>query len=295
MFFVLSKVLGFFAVPSNAIAAVCALGAALLLIRWLRLGSGMLALGVLLLLLFGYSPAANVLLLSLSERFPAWQFDGREPDGIIVLGGAIDSEVSEARDALETDQSAERIIAMLELARRFPDARIVFSGGSGNLIENSVPEAPIAGRLLERFGIARERVLLESGSRTTDENASLVRRMVSPKPGERWLLVTSAFHMPRSIGAFRHAGFTVEAYPVDWRTRGWTDAAMPFDRLSAGLARTDLAVHEWIGLFAYWASGRSSTLFPSPESSAAFNPGVAAPGDRRREIRSDRPACPCDR
>lgn len=265
MFFLLSKILGFFAVPSNLVAAVSVSGVALLLIRRPRPARRVLALGILLLLLFGYSPGANVLLLLLSERFPAWQFDGREPDGIIVLGGAIDSEVSAARGALETDQSAERIIAMLELARRFPNARIVFSGGSGNLIENSVPEAPIAGHLLERFGVARERVLLESGSRTTDENASLVRQMVSPKPGERWLLVTSAFHMPRSIGVFRHAGFAVEAYPVDWRTRGWVDAAAPFDKLSTGLARTDVAVHEWIGLFAYWLTGRSSGLFPSPE------------------------------
>ncbi|SRR5258708_7513217 len=264
MFFVLSKVLGFFTLPSNAIAVICALGVGLLLTRWQRAGRCTLALGVCLLLLFGYSPAGNVLLLSLSERFPAWQFDGHEPDGIIVLGGAIDPEASVARNALETDSSAERIIAMLELARRFPKARIVFSGGSGNLIENLVPEAPIAGRLLERFGIARERVVLESKSRTTGENAIFTRALLSPKPGERWLLVTSAFHMPRSVGAFRAAGFEVEACPVDWRTRGWIDAATPFDKLSEGLARTDIAAHEWTGLIAYWLSGRSSALFPSP-------------------------------
>jgi uncharacterized SAM-binding protein YcdF (DUF218 family) len=77
-------------------------------------------------------------------------------------------------------------------------------------------------------------------------------------------LVTSAFHMPRSIGAFRHAGFEVEAYPVDWRSRGWIDAASPFDQLSHGLARTDVAVHEWSGLIAYRLTGRSSALFPAP-------------------------------
>jgi uncharacterized SAM-binding protein YcdF (DUF218 family) len=264
MFFVFSKVLGFFTVPSNAVAVICALGMVLLSGRWRRGGRRILALGVCLLLLFGFSPAGNVLLLSLSERFPAWRFDGHEPDGIIVLGGAIDSDASVARDSLELDASAERIVAMLELARRFPNARIVFTGGSGNLVDNSVPEAPIAGRLLDRFGIARERVVLESGSRTTYENATFTRRLVTPKPGERWLLVTSAFHMPRSIGTFRAAGFEVEAYPVDWRTRGRGDAAVPFDKLSLGLERTDIAIHEWAGLIAYWLSGRSSALFPSP-------------------------------
>lgn len=264
MFFAFSKIVGFFAHPSNAIALICALGALLLLTRWRRTGVRTLVLGVVLLLLFGYSPLGNVLLLTLSERFPAWQPDGREPDGIVVLGGAIDSEVTAARQALELDSSAERIVAMLQLARGFPKARIVFSGGSGNLLQNSVPEAPIAGRLLESFGIAPERIVLEGDSRTTAENAAFVRKLVAPKSGERWLLVTSSFHMPRSIAAFRAVGFDVEAYPVDWRTRGWGDATLPFDKLSAGLARTDVAVHEWSGLVAYWLSGQSSVLLPGP-------------------------------
>jgi uncharacterized SAM-binding protein YcdF (DUF218 family) len=106
--------------------------------------------------------------------------------------------------------------------------------------------------------------VLEEASRTTAENATRLRAMLAPKPGERWLLVTSAFHMPRAIGAFRKAGFDVEAYPVDWRTRGWVDARVPFDRLSSGLARTDVALHEWGGLVIYWLTGRSSDLFPAP-------------------------------
>jgi uncharacterized SAM-binding protein YcdF (DUF218 family) len=106
--------------------------------------------------------------------------------------------------------------------------------------------------------------VLESSSRTTDENARFTRKLVSPKPGERWLLVTSAYHMPRSVGVFRKAGFDVEPYPVDWRTRGWIDTSMPFDRLSGGLACADTAVHEWVGLLAYWMAGRSDALFPGP-------------------------------
>jgi uncharacterized SAM-binding protein YcdF (DUF218 family) len=264
MFFVFSKVLGFVALPSNAILLICVLGTCLVLLNRRRGGAGILALGILLLIVFGYSPAGNVLMLMLTERFPAWQFDGREPDGIIVLGGAIDSEGSAARNTVELDASAERVVAMLELARRFPKARIVYTGGSGNLIKDSVSEAPIAGELLESFGIARDRFTLETESRTTDENAVFVRRLLAPKPGERWLLVTSAFHMPRSIGTFRAAGFDVEAYPVDWRTRGWVDATMPFDKLSAGLGTTDTALHEWAGLVAYRLTGRSDALFPAP-------------------------------
>lgn len=265
MFFTFAKVFGFFILPSNAIATVCAVGAVLLLARRQRAGTLTLTFGVLLLLVFGYSPAGNVLMLTLSERFPAWQSEGRDPDGIIILGGAIDSERTAARQSLELDSAAERIVAMLELARRYPKARIVFTGGSGNLIQSSVSEAPIAGQLLERFGVSSDRIVLESASRTTDENAAFTRRLVSPKPGERWLLVTSAYHMPRSIGTFRAAGFDVEAYPVDFRTSGWADAAVPFDMLGAGLSRTDMAAHEWVGLVTYWLTGRSSALFPAPK------------------------------
>lgn len=265
MFFSLSKTFGFFTQPSNAIAMICLTGVVLLLLRRRRAGARLLASGTLLLLVFGYSPVGTVLLLSLSERFPAWQFDGRDPDGIIVLGGAIDSNETLARGALELGGAAERIVGTIELARRFPNARIVFTGGSGNLIEASIPEAPIAGRLFERFGIARERLTLETQSRSTDENAAFTRRLVSPLPGQRWLLLTSAFHMPRSIAVFRAAGFDVEAYPVDWRTAGWIDAARPFGTLSDGLARTDLALHEWTGLVVYWLTGRSKELLPSPK------------------------------
>lgn len=268
MFFVLSKILGFFVAPSNVVAVVCVFGMVLLLTRWQRAGLRVLAAGVLSLLLLGYSPLGNLLMLPLSERFPAWAAGGRAPDGIIVLGGAIDPERSHARGSLEMDASAERIVAMLQLARRYPAARIVFTGGSPNLIEAPEPEAPVAGDLLEDFGTPRGRIVLESESRTTAENATFTRQLVAPKPGERWLLVTSAFHMPRSIGAFRKAGFDAEAYPVDWRTRGWDDALKPFDKLSDGLARVDVAVHEWTGLIAYWATGRSSELFPGPRKAS---------------------------
>lgn len=250
--------------PSNIVAALCVLGAALLVTRFYRAGSRILLTGIAALVLLGYSPLGNLLLLPLSERFPAWQSGGRTPDGIIVLGGAIDSDITEVRHSLEMDSSAERIVTMLQLARQYPTAKIVFTGGSGNLIQDSASEAPIVGRLLENFGVKRDRVVLEGDSRTTSENAILTRKLVQPKPGELWLLVTSSFHMPRSIGAFRKADFEVEAYPVDWRTRGWADGFRPFDKLSAGLARCDVAVHEWIGLIVYWLTGRSSELFPKP-------------------------------
>lgn len=264
MFFLVSKLAGFFVVPSNIIALLCASGGLAMALRWRRLAAACLGLGITLLLVAGYSPLGNLLLLPLSERFPAWQDDGRPPDGLIVLGGALDADLSAARPSLETDASAERILTMLRLARRYPAARVLYAGGSNSVFVTGNAEAPFAGELLAEFGTAPERIVLDSRSRTTAENATEAKRLATPKAGERWLLVTSAFHMPRSIGAFRAVGFDVEAYPVDWRTRGWRDLGDPFSTLSAGLARTDVAAHEWIGLLAYRLGGRTTEWLPAP-------------------------------
>ena len=271
MFFVFSKTLGFLTVPSNFFVVAATVGACLLLTRWRRLALTLLIGGVVMLAVLGFSPLSNVLLLTLTERFPAWQAGHADPDGVIVLGGVIDPEVSAERGQVELDSSAERALALLTLARRFPKARIVFSGGSGNLIMDPVAESRFAKALLAEFAMTGDRFIFEEDSRTTYENARNSFDMLKPKPGERYLLVTSSFHMPRSIGAFRRVGFEVEAYPVDWRTRGWRDATLPFDRASAGLSRADVAIHEWTGLVVYWLTGRSSELLPTPRKGGCDN------------------------
>jgi uncharacterized SAM-binding protein YcdF (DUF218 family) len=181
-----------------------------------------------------------------------------------VLGGALSPDVSHARDTVALNEAAERLTVVAELARRYPDARIIFSGGSGSVIFAERPEAEFALRLLESLGVPKGRVVAEDKSRNTVENARFSRELAQPKPGERWLLVTSAYHLPRAIGIFRKAGFPVEAYPVDWRTRGSGDVLRPFPTLGEGLRRTDTAMREWVGLLAYWIGGQSSELFPGP-------------------------------
>jgi uncharacterized SAM-binding protein YcdF (DUF218 family) len=162
--------------------------------------------------------------------------------------------------AVALDEAAERITATAELARRYPDARIIFSGGSGSLLERDGPEAPFAVRELLALGVAHDRITAEEQSRNTIENAAYSRLLANPKPGERWLLVTSAYHMPRAMAAFR----AVEAYPVDWRTRGWVDLQRGFPTLSEGLRRTDAATREWVGLIVYRLTGLSAQLLPGP-------------------------------
>jgi uncharacterized SAM-binding protein YcdF (DUF218 family) len=265
MFFVASKVLGFFAIPSNLLITIGLIGVALLWTRFARAGRRMVVGALIMIAVLGLSPIGNALMVSLEQRFPPWDAARGAPDGIVILGGAISPKISSARNEVVLNEAAERMTKIAELARRYPNARIVFSGGSPALFVSEEPEAVYAARLLRDFGIDPERIQIEEQSRNTVENAVFSRLIAQPKPGERWLLVTSAYHMPRSVGVFRKAGFDVEAFPVDWRTRGTPDLLRPFGTLGDGLRRTDTAVREWVGLAAYWLTGRSSELFPKPD------------------------------
>jgi len=264
MFFILAKIFGFFAAPSNVLISLGLLGILLMPTRFARAGRRLAATALILIAIVGLSPLGNAIILPLEDRFPPWDASRGAPDGIISLGGAFDTVVSPARGEVALNEAAERLTVMAELARRFPAARIVFSGGSGRLFYDGATEAELAARLFASFGIAKERITLEDKSRDTDENARFTRELLQPKPGERWLLVTSAHHMPRSIGVFRATGFPIEAFPVDYRTRGTADLLRPFATLGDGLRRTDTAMREWAGLVVYWVTGRSDALFPKP-------------------------------
>ena len=264
MFFALSKVFGFFSVPSNFLMLLGLAGLALLLTRFARAGRRLLVASVILMAAIGVLPVGKALTLPLENRFPQWNPAHGAPTGVIVLGGVINSEVSAARGQITLGEAAERMVAAVELARQYPSARIVFAGGNAMLISDGYAEADFAQLMFEKLGVPRDRLSFERESRNTEENAVFSKRLVAPKPGERWLLVTSAMHMPRAIGTFRQVGFPVEAYPVDYQTRGRGNVWAIPDSLMGGLAATDVAFHEWLGLFVYWITGRIPVLFPAP-------------------------------
>jgi uncharacterized SAM-binding protein YcdF (DUF218 family) len=264
VFFVLSKTVGYLAMPSNLLITIGLIGLVLLFTRFQRLASWLIVTSLVLIALVGYSPLGRILLLPLEQRFPPWDASRGAPDGIVVLGGAISPNISQARGVVALNGSAERLTVTAELAHRYPNARIIFTGGSGSLDPTGPPEAPFAVKEFQALGVAHERITAEEQSRNTIENAVFSRLLANPKPGERWLLVTSAAHMPRAIAAFRAAGFPVEAYPVNWNTRGRRDAAELFTSFAGGLAMTDYAIHEWFGLAVYRLTGRTSELFPAP-------------------------------
>jgi uncharacterized SAM-binding protein YcdF (DUF218 family) len=266
MFFILAKVLWFVLQPSTLMVGAVLAGTALSVTKWCRLGRGLAWGGCIALAFCGIAPLGDALIQPLESRFerPDLERVGPSIAGIIVLGGGEDGQALGAPQLAGLNEAAERYTEAVALARRLPGARVVFSGGSGRLLTVEEPEAEGAGRLFAALGIDKNRITLESKSRSTHENAVLTAQILQPKPDQRWLLVTSAWHMPRAMGCFRRAGFVVESWPVDYRTPRPLDMTRAYGSVPEGLRRIDFVMREYVGLVAYYLTGRIETLLPGP-------------------------------
>ena len=269
MTFVLSKLLWTLFRPGNLLLILLVCGAVGLLTGRRRLGTTLVVLGAAGCLLIALLPIGQWLLIPLENRFPAVERIPAPVDGIVVLGGPIDPEISAGRRQVALDQSAERLTSAIELARAYPEARLVFSGGISRLAGGTTSEAVAAEQFWRAQGMPAGRIVFEGESRNTHENAVLSKRLADPRPGERWVLVTSAAHMPRAIGVFRAIDWPVIAYPVDFRTTGRLDLKelpevwLDLD-FSERLSELDHAARSWVGLVAYWSMGYTSSLLPGP-------------------------------
>jgi len=262
MFFPLSKIFWLVASPLHILLILLIVGL-LLTPRW-RHGRTLALIAAALLALIVFTPASALLLRPLEDRFPSRSGSLPPPKGIIVLGGALDERIAAARDQVALNEAAERMTAAVALARLYPQAILVFSGGSGALIDDSAKEAETARRLWRELGVPESRMVFEDRSRNTFENALFTKKLVHPQEGENWLLVTSAYHMPRSIGIFRAQGMDVTAFPVDYRTLGNNEDFRPPADGSLAIRNFETAAREWVGLLVYRLTGKTTALFPGP-------------------------------
>ncbi|TPK70405.1 YdcF family protein [Mesorhizobium sp. B2-4-15] len=263
MFFYLSKVFWFFIQPLNLAIFLLLAGLLAALFGRRRLAGTSSVLAFLILALSAWTSLGAMMLNPLEERFPRPPLP-EKVDGIVVLGGGFEGAINLVRGGYELSTSGDRMVETAILARRFPQAKVVVSGGNGSLFLDGEGDADTAPRLLGPLGVSADRLVLEDKSRNTYENAVFSRKLVDPKPGETWLLVTSAFHMPRAKALFDKAGFPTIPWPVDYRTSG-KEGVGPFrDNAADSLQNTTMAIREWTGLFAYWLSGRIDQPFPAP-------------------------------
>lgn len=259
MFAAATKTLWMLGKPSALLLFLLLIGVMLTWSRWSRTGRFIVTLTTVALVTVAIFPVGQWLLVPLERRFPP--SDWPPVEGVIVLGGAADLEVSAAHRQPNYNASGERVMALLEAGLRYPSAKLVFSGGKPP--GASLSSAEIARQFVRLQGFDVSRIMFEDKARNTAQNAVLTKHLADPRPGEQWLLVTSARHMPRAVGAFRQAGWAVVAHPVDFRTTGQFELFRGIDP-GMRLSELDLAIKEWTGLLAYWLSGRSSELLPGP-------------------------------
>jgi uncharacterized SAM-binding protein YcdF (DUF218 family) len=264
--FVVGKLVGVLTAPGTVLLLCCIAG--LFLTRRHRyhpIGRVLLWIGVGGFVVVLLLPVDQWALLPLEDRFPRVAQPPDHVDGIIVLGGSVMPDMTAERGIPSLDDAAERLTTAVALARRYPTARLVFTGGQGAVIHGATMEADVARELLLSLGVPPEQLTLERNSRTTYENAVMTKALVRPLPGQTWILVTSAFHMPRSVGIFRAVGWPVLPWPVAYKSAHSLTLWLP-SSLGNHLVGLDTAQHEWIGLIAYRLLGRTETLFPGPDN-----------------------------
>jgi uncharacterized SAM-binding protein YcdF (DUF218 family) len=264
MFFWASKIFGVVIKPTNILLIVLCVGAALLWTRWRRGARWIITVTALIALALAILPVATWPIVALENRFQGSPTLPEKVDGIISLGGIVNQFISKARGQTSVGPGAERLTEFAALAGRYPSAKLVFTGGSGSLFKQELKEADFLRPFLDKLGLSGREVIFEDQSRNTFENALFSKRLVKPAPGEVWVLITSAIHIPRAVGVFRQAGWNVIAYPVSFATEGLYQTDLRFS-LGLGMGHTSIWLHEWVGLVAYWLTGRSDSLFPGPD------------------------------
>lgn len=261
LFFYASKILWTLLQPDAVVLYALALAIALLYWQRQRWAQWVLMATLGALTILAVLPIGAWMWQPLEQRFPANPPLPAKVDGIIVLGGFLDPIVSDYWQQAEVSDSVERGLAFAALARAHPEARLVMSGGSAALVLPDVREADYTPLLLDTLQVEAARVQLERESRNTSENASYSKQLMQPQPGETWVLVTSASHMPRAVGVFCRQGWPVVPWPVDHQ---WSPSA---NRLRFSLVNNwltlNLALHEWLGLLAYHLTDKTDALFPA--------------------------------
>lgn len=262
--FVVSKVFWNLVQPLSLVFLLAALALLLIGLKHLRLAAAALSFALVVLFLTLYTTLGSFLLQTLEARFPRPAGDPPELACMIVLGGAFETEVTTARGGMDLNQAGDRFVEALRLAIRYPEARILVSGGDGSLSGIYEGDAAASIRFFEAFGISRDRLIAETTSRNTDENAQNSRELLASNGLGQCLLITSAFHMPRSVGLFRKANVEVTPWPVDYRTAGNISFALDFTQPTLNSQQMSTAVREWVGLVAYRLMGRIDAVFPAP-------------------------------
>ena len=264
MTFIFGKLVWAVLQPGNLLL-LCLLAGMFLLLRGRRRGELLVVVAAIGLLLFAVAPIGPAMMLALEQRFPRPPKLPDRIEGIMVLGGAVDPRISLAYGETVFNGSIARVLAGVALARKHPEARLALVGGEGELFPVGFAEARATQGFVIEEGIAATRLIVEERSRSTHENAVFAKALIRPAPGQNWVLVTSAYHMPRAVASFRAVDWPIIPYAVDFKVDPRTGLQANFSLLD-GLGTSTVAGKEWAGLVGYRLLGWTKELFPGPSA-----------------------------
>ena len=268
--FLLAKIFNFFSQPGLWVGLLLLVGTILLWTKWQRLGRWILTVIVAFVVLITIFPIGLFMIGTLEDRFPIVTNLSGPIDGIVVLGGSVNQLTTKFRGQPSLTSGAERLTEFVALAKQYPKAKLAFSGGSGLVFNQVVKETEVARLFFAQMGLDTSRIIFEDQSRNTFENAVYSYKLLSPNPEERWVLITSASHMPRSVGSFRKAGWIPIPFPVDFNTRGRDQLNIGFNMI-ARFNSFGVALRAWSALVVYRVLGRMDALFPAPHTKESGN------------------------
>ena len=255
VFFWVSKLTWFLVEPDNLLVLLLFIGSILLWKQRIKTAKWFFTLLSLLVLVIGLFPVGEWLLYPLESKFKA-NPELEQVDGIIVLSGGLDPTLSAMWQQTVVNNSAERVLASLVLMKKFPNAQLVYTGGSGRLTNQQYKAADAALQFYKEHGLDTTRIIFERESRNTSENVIFTKKLVNPAKDEKWLLITTAWHMPRSVAIFCKSEWSVIPYPVDYRTK--PKKLFRIDWSFGGhLRNLSIGIKEWLGRVAYSVMGKS--------------------------------------
>jgi len=259
----ISRTIWLFLQPGNLLVILLVIATFLIWKGRRKTGLSILISCMVIYILVMFGPLTNWLMVPLEKRFAVYTNDDRHGpySGIIVLAGAERIRYSSSHQQVTLDGAGERLIEAARLARKFPSLPVIFCGGGK--INGMTSEVDIARKFFLSAGIDLNRIRFDNKSYNSHTNAIEAKKRIRPDETGKWLLVTSAFHMPRAVGAFRHAGVAIQPFPVDYRT-DFNDPFLHKPNFSRNLYQLDYAVHEWVGMLAYYIGGYSDSLYPAP-------------------------------
>jgi uncharacterized SAM-binding protein YcdF (DUF218 family) len=261
LFFYISKLAWALLNPVNLMVILVCVASVCLLLNFQKIAKALFALLLLVNVPILVYPVGDLLIYPLENRFQKPVNTLSDIDGIIVLGGAENLSVSSGWQSPEVNDAGDRFIYAAKLAEQYSDIPVIYSGGSGLVqLRDDQKSAEISQAILTMTGVEKERLIIESASRNTAQNFALIKSLLPAQDGH-YLLVTSAFHMPRSVGIARKQGINVIAYPVDYRSNTPEFRTWSIDYLSH-VSTLTTAWREWIGLIVYFVTDKTSSLFP---------------------------------